>query len=125
MTTTPTVNILGLRYTVRHVPYIERDVFRAGQIDHEKQEIKVLDSLTAEHSEVTLLHEVVHGILAHLKCWEEHNDEKLVQGLAIGLHQYLKGSSEACIPTLTPKKEHLHEQKTNLKTGRNSSKQVA
>jgi len=76
---------------VKRVPYIVRDEHRIGQLDAEKQEILILDSLSEELSEQTLLHEVVHGILKQLKQFDKDNDEVLVQGLALGLYSYLRG----------------------------------
>jgi len=89
---TPTVNILGLTYKVERVPYILRDEYRIGQLDAEKQEIKILDGLSEELDAQTLLHEIIHGIFKQLKRFDEDNDEELVQGLALGLHSYLKGA---------------------------------
>jgi len=89
-----TVNILGVPYTVKRVPYVSREEYRAGEIDFEAQEIKLLDSLKRETAAITLFHEVIHGILSGLKYLDESDDEKLVQGLAIGLYQALRDSSE-------------------------------
>jgi len=87
----PTVNIFGIPYKVERVPYIDREYYIVGKIKHESQKILILDSLSEELAEQTLLHEVIHGILMQLRRNEEHDDEPLVQGLAIGLHLYLKG----------------------------------
>jgi len=51
---TPTVNILGLTYKVERVPYILRDEPRIGQLDAEKQEIKILDGLSEVNVELAL-----------------------------------------------------------------------
>jgi hypothetical protein len=83
-----TINILGTPYTVRRVPYIGRDGFVMGEIRHEEQEIVILDTLKDQLAGIALLHEIVHGILTHLR-YDETCNEKLVQGLAIGLYQAL------------------------------------
>jgi len=90
-----TVNILGIPYKVERVPYIDRRDYIVGQISHESQKIRILDSLSEEMAELTLLHEIIHGILMQLRRNEEHDDEPLVQGLALGIHQYLKGALNA------------------------------
>jgi hypothetical protein len=84
------INILGVPYAVRRVPYIKRDEHRLAEINYEAQEIKVLDTLQEDTLKIALLHETVHGILCSLRFLDENDDEKLVQGLAIGLYQALK-----------------------------------
>jgi hypothetical protein len=91
---TPTVNIFGVPYTVKRVPYIDRNEYRAGQIDFEAQEIKLLDTLKEETAGIALFHELIHGILTGLKYLDETDNEKLVQGLAIGLYQALGNNPE-------------------------------
>ena len=89
-----TVNILGVPYAVRRVPYVSRDEYIGGNINYETHEIKILDSLKDAAAGITLFHEIVHGILGSLKYFDENNDEKLVQGLAIGLYQALSDNPE-------------------------------
>jgi len=84
-----TVNILGIPYEVKRVPFIDRNSYRAGEINFETQEIRLLDSLKEGAAGTTLFHELVHGILMGLKFIEESDNEKLVQGLAVGLYQAL------------------------------------
>jgi hypothetical protein len=87
-----TVNILGIPYTVRRVPYVSRDEYAAAHINYETHEIRILDSLRDEAFGITLFHEVIHGVFTALKYLDESNDEKLVQGLAIGLYQALSSN---------------------------------
>jgi hypothetical protein len=84
-----TVNILGIPYAVSRATYLDRNSYRAGEINYEKQTIKLLDTLGDEHAAITLYHEIVHGILMSLSFLEEHDNEKLVQGLALGLYHAL------------------------------------
>jgi len=84
-----TVNILGSSYTVRRVPFISRTSYRAGEINFETQEITILDSLKEETAVITFFHELLHGILNTLKYFDEGDDEKLIQAVAIGLYQAL------------------------------------
>jgi len=91
---TSTINILGIPYTVKRVPYIDRNLYRAGEINFETQEIKLLDTLKEETAGITFFHELIHGILTGLNYLNETDDEKLVQGLAIGLYQALGNNPE-------------------------------
>ena len=84
------ISVLGIDYKIKRVPYILRDEYRAGQIDYEKQEIKILNTLKPDLAHVTLLHEVIHAALNHLGLHEETQNENLVQGLAIAIHQVIK-----------------------------------
>jgi hypothetical protein len=84
-----TVNILGVPYAVRRVPYVSRNEYRVAEIDFEAQEIRLLDSLKAETAGTAFFHELVHGILCGLRYNDENDNEKLVQGLAVGLYQAL------------------------------------
>jgi len=89
-----TVNILGQTYTVKRLPYIDRNAFITGEISFEAQEIRILDTLTDDHAGVTFFHEFIHGVLCGLKYPAENDDEKLVQGLAIGIYQALKDNPD-------------------------------
>jgi hypothetical protein len=86
---TNVINILGIPYTVERVPYIDRNEYRAGEINFEAQEIKLLDTLKDAMAGTTFFHELIHGILMGLKFIDESNNEQLVQGLAVGLYQAL------------------------------------
>ena len=47
-----TVNILGIPYTVKRVPYVCRDAYLAGDINYETHEIDILDSLKDDLSDL-------------------------------------------------------------------------
>lgn len=81
------VNILGIEYVVRSDALVHEN----GYIDPAKQEIVLADWLSEEKREQTFLHELVHGILDQLSYEDLYENERLVQGLAVGLHQALKG----------------------------------
>lgn len=80
------VRILGITYGVerRELPDGED-----GYIDPRRQAIVLGQHLSDEKAEQVLLHEVVHGILDQLGYLDLYEDERLVQGLAIGLHEAL------------------------------------
>ena len=94
-----TVNILGSSYAVRRVPFVSRTSYRAGEINFETQEITILDTLKEETAVITFFHELLHGILNTLKYFDEGDDEKLIQALAVGLYQAL-GSPQKGVNTL-------------------------
>jgi hypothetical protein len=79
-----TVNILGKTYTLRRVPWVNRDSYRAGEIRFEKQEIAILDTLQDDATAITILHEVVHGILNELKFLTKTMTKNLYRVLRSG-----------------------------------------
>jgi hypothetical protein len=119
---TNTVNILGLTYTVELVPYILRDEYRIGQLDPERQEIKILDSLSGELAAQTLLHEIIHGILKQLKRFDEDNDERLVQGLALGMYDCLKDDPSIIFNLINKRRQSMNKKQTSPKVASKASK---
>jgi len=79
------VRILGLTYSVTFEDIEDDD----GYISPRRQAIVISSRISEEKAEQVLLHEVVHGILDQLGYLDLYEDERLVQGLAIGLHQAL------------------------------------
>jgi hypothetical protein len=90
---TQTVNILGLTHKVEIVPNLSANWDTLGDISYNEQLIRLDAGLSEERRDVVLLHEIVHGILNGLRYTAENADEKLVQGLAIGLYQALKNNN--------------------------------
>lgn len=76
------VSILGLTYRVRRKRLPNKE---DGYIHPSKQLIVLNKHLGKEKARQTLVHEVVHGILDQLGYLDLYEDERLVQGLAIGL----------------------------------------
>jgi len=89
MITMDKLKVFGLTYAIERVPYISRDEYRAGEIDFEKQEIRILDSLSVEHQKQTIIHEMIHAIFVGLGMNDYSDNEALVQSLATALHQCL------------------------------------
>ena len=79
-----TVDILGIPYEV-----VTEDMEDGedGCISPRKQRITLREGMCDEKRTQVYLHELVHGILDQLGYSELYEDERLVQGLAIGLHQ--------------------------------------
>jgi predicted restriction endonuclease len=84
------INILGLTYEIKEVDVVNKEVLRAGEINYITQEIKIDKSLSTEKKNITLLHEIIHGICDQLQFDDLANNEQMVQGLAVALHQILK-----------------------------------
>lgn len=84
-----TVDILGIPY---EVVTEEMEDGEDGCISPRKQRITLREGMCEDKRAQVYLHELVHGILDQLGYAELYEDERLVQGLAIGLHQALKSS---------------------------------
>lgn len=79
------VSILGIDYDVMR----EELETEEGYISPKKQRIVLCTGLSSQKEQQVFLHEVVHGLFDQLGYSELYEDEHLVQGLAIGLHQML------------------------------------
>ena len=84
------IKILGMTYTIDRVPFILRDEYMVGKIEHAEQRIKVLEGISEDRESIVILHEAIHGILSHYEFHTESNDETLVQCLATALYQCLR-----------------------------------
>lgn len=86
-----TIRIGSVNYSVElsDTPVLFENEKCRGIIDYDQSKI-VLDakSLERQQLELTLLHEVVHGML-HDRGLEQENDEMLVDALAYALHQLI------------------------------------
>ena len=81
------VCILGIPY---EVVTDEMEEGEDGCISPRRQRITLREGMCEAKRSQVYLHELVHGILDQLGYSELYEDERLVQGLAIGLHQALK-----------------------------------
>ncbi len=79
------VDVLGVTYRVEFGG-CEPD--EEGFCSPSKLLIGIRDGMSAEKQTQVFLHELVHAILEQL-ARKEYEDEQLVQGIAIGLHQAL------------------------------------
>lgn len=80
------VEVLGISYGVRVGGRVSPSEELYGMVDNRAQEIVLDGSLARDKLEQTYLHELVHAILHQLACQEACDDERLVQGIALGLH---------------------------------------
>lgn len=84
--TPKSVSILGITYKVRRKRLPDGE---DGFILPRRQQIVIGKHLSEEKTQQVLIHEVVHGILDQLGYLDLYEDEHLVQGMAIGLHEAL------------------------------------
>ena len=89
------VDILGIPYHVKFVPVVDKHEYSYGQIDHVRQEILIDEELTQQRRLQVYWHEVVHGIFSQLAREELHQDEVLVQSMAIALHQLVEQATSS------------------------------
>ena len=81
------IDVLGLDFEVIETPVIEHGSNEIGRVDHIKQKIYLLDSLTKEIKKVVLVHEILHSIFEQLGFNEEHDNEHLIDCLAKSIIQ--------------------------------------
>lgn len=84
------INILGLTYTIKDYEPIDFGERIYGLIDNNEQTITLDKTMSQEKREQVFIHEFVHGALWQLQQNEHADDEVLVQGLAIAIHQLVK-----------------------------------
>lgn len=82
------VNILGLVYEVKRETLVDMD----GYISPKTQTICIDPELSETKAHQVFIHEVIHGVLDQLGYDELYENEQLVQGLAVGIHQALFSS---------------------------------
>ncbi len=85
-----TVDIMGVPYTVKEVPVIDKDTFTMGQINYVSQEILLDETLSGEMKNAVLLHEILHGICMFIGLNHINEDERAIQQLAAGLYSTFK-----------------------------------
>lgn len=68
-----------------------------GAINYMKNKIEIDASIISiQQAEITLLHEIMHGIL-YDRGFKETENEELVEGIARGLHQLIRDNKEMFI----------------------------
>lgn len=81
------VNICGVPHKIQRVEDGFKDNTNLGRIEYAECLVTLNSALTPELENVTLIHEVVHGIFTHLGYNDLSNDEVLVSGLALAISQ--------------------------------------
>lgn len=83
------VTIMGIPYKVTEVDVVRKNEALWGEIDYQKQEIRLDKELAPQKKEQVFTHEVLHGILEAIGEKELNEDENLVQGISSALYQVL------------------------------------
>lgn len=83
------VSIFGLVYKIQMVDRISRESSLDGEMSPLEQVIRIDRPMNPERAKRVFLHEVVHALVDQLGYQVGNEDERMVQGLAIGLHQAL------------------------------------
>ena len=89
-----TIDILGIDHHVNEIHLIDDDVNCLGMIDYKKQEISLRKDLMKDLRSVTLIHEILHGILEYTGNSELNKDEDLINRLSTAIYQVFKGKNE-------------------------------
>ena len=88
-----TIDILGIDHNVNEIELIDDNVNCLGMIDYKKQEISLRKDLMKDLRSVTLIHEILHGILEYTGNSELNKDEDLINRLSTAIHQVFKGKN--------------------------------
>lgn len=83
-----TVTIGGLKFKVVRVKPSELEVAKEGEIHFRDQIITICDAGT-EYTNVSFLHECIHGFMEALGMSIQTHDEQLIDGLAHQLYEFL------------------------------------
>lgn len=85
------IEILGVSYDVIEVEQVDKtNYYVDGEIDYDKQIIRINKNLENERKTEILWHEIIHGICEHLKIDEVQKNEHLVQCIGNAIYQVLK-----------------------------------
>lgn len=87
------VKIFGETYEVIEQEIIDNMVEKIGLIDHMQNKIYIKKSLSEDKKKVTLIHEILHGILSQLGFDDEHDNEHLIDSLSTAIYQVFKSNS--------------------------------
>lgn len=88
-----TIDILGIDHNVNEIELIDDNVNCLGMIDYKKQEISLRKDLMKNLRSVTLIHEILHGILEYTGNSELNKDEDLINRLSTAIYQVFKGKN--------------------------------
>lgn len=90
------MNISGLNYTIEFLdtpPILDGEEV-LGLIDYDGQKIYIDKNQHPELLEITIIHELLHGIIHDRKFQLGNLEEQIVDGLARGLYQVVKDNPE-------------------------------
>lgn len=80
------IDILGIKYEVEEVECVSKEELRKGQINFLTNTILIDSTMTEQNKNITLIHEIIHGIAEALGMSDLCEDENRVQALATALY---------------------------------------
>lgn len=85
------IMIGGKPHEILLVPQSQLGEEYIGKYEEDRQRIRVADNLPLEKESETILHEVIHGIMAHM-CIDQpdETDERFVESFSKGLYAFWK-----------------------------------
>lgn len=87
------VNVVGIDYQIKEVPFIEIDSNRnyQGACRYGETTIEILDSLSVSRKEQVFIHELTYAIFN--EAGYDEQDEDVINRIAIVLYQVLKDNN--------------------------------
>ena len=86
------INILGINYYLEEKDIVSDDLNCCGQIDYQQLKIQIKKDLAEEMKKITLIHEILHGILHSTGNEELNNNEDLINRLSTSIYQIFKSN---------------------------------
>ncbi|WP_099335809.1 hypothetical protein [Clostridium cadaveris] len=80
------VSILGIEYVVVYLEDLIKREGLYGDIDYNKQVIRIDNSMNDDRKMRTIIHEVLHGIMESLGYSEINYDEEKIQNISNALY---------------------------------------
>lgn len=80
------IDILGIKYEVEEVECVSKDELRKGQINFLTNKILIDNTMTDQNKNITLIHEIIHGVSEALGMSDLCENESRVQALATALY---------------------------------------
>lgn len=80
------VNICGIPYEVKEVKHSLDSVMSCGQINYKDQIILINEDQKEQFKNLTLIHEIVHGMLVMIGEDELSDNERFVNALAMAIN---------------------------------------
>ena len=91
------IDLLGINYEIKDEEIVDEDINCLGMIDYKKQDIYIKKSLKTDLRNVTIIHEILHGILQHTGNDELNQDEDLINRLSTSIYQVFKNNKDLII----------------------------
>lgn len=94
------VKIFSREYEIVEKECLEHGSEAIGRINYIEGKIELKADVDKDLKEITLLHEVIHGILGSLGFDQQNENEQLIDSLSVGLHQVIKDNKRLLLHIL-------------------------